>query len=98
MSLCGRLRQALASPAEQPPLAGDLIDEAQGDAIPAAVLVAVTDRPEPGVILTVRHEDMRIHAGQIAFPGGRLDAGEDALEAALARPMRNSGSSPRRCR
>ncbi|MBA2772256.1 MAG: CoA pyrophosphatase [Sphingomonas sp.] len=94
MSLCGRLRQALASPAEQPPLAGDLIDEAQGDAIPAAVLVAVTDRPEPGVILTVRHEDMRIHAGQIAFPGGRLDAGEDALEAALREAHEELGLEP----
>ena len=38
---------------------------------------------EPGVILTVRREHMRTHAGQVAFPGGRLDAGEDPTAAAL---------------
>ena len=50
---------------------------------PAAVLIAVTDRPEPGVILTQRPPDMRAHPGQVAFPGGKLDPGEDAVEAAL---------------
>jgi len=50
---------------------------------PAAVLVAVTDRPEPGVILTVRREHLRTHAGQVAFPGGRIDPGETAVAAAL---------------
>ena len=50
---------------------------------PAAVLIAVTDRAEPGVILTHRPQDMRAHAGQVAFPGGKLDPGEDAVEAAL---------------
>lgn len=49
----------------------------------AAVLVAITDRPEPGVILTVRREHLRTHAGQVAFPGGRIDPGEDAVIAAL---------------
>jgi 8-oxo-dGTP pyrophosphatase MutT (NUDIX family) len=47
------------------------------------VLIAITDRPEPGVILTVRREHMRTHAGQVAFPGGRVDPGEDAVEAAV---------------
>lgn len=50
---------------------------------PAAVLVAVTDREEPGVILTHRPDSMRAHAGQVAFPGGKLDPGEDAVKAAL---------------
>ena len=50
---------------------------------PAAVLIAVTDRSEPGVILTHRPPDMRAHPGQVAFPGGKLDPGEDAVEAAL---------------
>ena len=50
---------------------------------PAAVLIAVTDRPEPGVILTQRPPDMRAHPGQVAFPGGKLDPGEDAVAAAL---------------
>jgi len=50
---------------------------------PAAVLVAITERREPGVILTQRTETLRKHAGQIAFPGGRVDAGEDVVTAAL---------------
>lgn len=50
---------------------------------PAAVLIAVTDRSEPGVILTHRPDSMRAHAGQVSFPGGKLDPGEDAVDAAL---------------
>jgi len=49
----------------------------------AAVLIAVTEREEPGVILTQRPADMRDHPGQVAFPGGKLDEGEDAVRAAL---------------
>jgi 8-oxo-dGTP pyrophosphatase MutT (NUDIX family) len=49
----------------------------------AAVLIAVTDRPEPGVLLTHRPEGMRAHPGQVAFPGGKLDPGEDVIAAAL---------------
>ena len=62
----------------------------------AAVLIAVTDRPRglkqrsgrpdwdgPGVILTQRPHGMRDHPGQVAFPGGKIDPGEDAIEAAL---------------
>jgi 8-oxo-dGTP pyrophosphatase MutT (NUDIX family) len=83
MTLAERLRQALASPATEPPIEGDLLDERSNAHVPAAVLIAVTDRAEPGVILTVRREHLRMHAGQIAFPGGRLDPGEDAVAAAL---------------
>ena len=50
---------------------------------PAAVLIPVTDREKPGAILTQRPADMRKHPGQVAFPGGKLDPGEDAVEAAL---------------
>jgi len=83
MTLAERLRDALARPPAEPPLEGDLPElRAQAD-VPAAVLVAVTDRPKPGVILTVRREHLRTHAGQVAFPGGRVDAGEDAVSAAL---------------
>jgi 8-oxo-dGTP pyrophosphatase MutT (NUDIX family) len=35
------------------------------------------------VILTVRRDNLRTHAGQVAFPGGRIDAGEDATAAAI---------------
>jgi 8-oxo-dGTP pyrophosphatase MutT (NUDIX family) len=50
----------------------------------AAVLVAFTDRPDPGVILTQRPQWLRSHAGQVAFPGGKIDPGDrDAIDAAL---------------
>jgi 8-oxo-dGTP pyrophosphatase MutT (NUDIX family) len=50
---------------------------------PAAVLIAVVDHPSPTVILTTRTDDMPSHAGQIAFPGGRIEAG-DATPAGAA--------------
>lgn len=50
----------------------------------AAVLIAFTDRPDPGVILTQRPQWLRSHAGQVAFPGGKIDPGDrDAIDAAL---------------
>jgi 8-oxo-dGTP pyrophosphatase MutT (NUDIX family) len=50
---------------------------------PAAVLVPVVDRPDPTVLLTQRTKDLASHAGQVAFPGGKIDAG-DATPAAAA--------------
>lgn len=82
MSLAERLLPATSTSSHEELLAGDLVEES-GEATPAAVLVAVTDRPQPGLILTVRREHLRTHAGQIAFPGGRIDPGEDAVAAAL---------------
>ena len=83
MTLAERLRDALAMPARDPPLVGDLPELRAKADIKAAVLIAVTDRADPGVILTVRREHLRTHAGQVAFPGGRIDPGEDAVTAAL---------------
>ena len=83
MSLAERLGSALATPSSHPLLAGDLIEGAPDAGMDAAVLVAITDRPEPGVILTVRREHLRTHAGQVAFPGGRIDPGENAVAAAI---------------
>ena len=83
MRLADRLRAGLAADPNGELLAGDMVEHDPARGIPAAVLIAVTDRPEPGVILTVRREDLRTHAGQIAFPGGRIDDGEDAIAAAL---------------
>jgi 8-oxo-dGTP pyrophosphatase MutT (NUDIX family) len=50
---------------------------------PAAVLVGIVDRPEPAVLLTLRNADLESHAGQIAFPGGKIEA-SDASPAAAA--------------
>ncbi|WP_108811128.1 CoA pyrophosphatase [Sphingorhabdus sp. Alg231-15] len=50
----------------------------------AAVLIAITDRPNPGVILVQRPDHMRNHPGQVAFPGGKIDPDDkDAVHAAL---------------
>jgi 8-oxo-dGTP pyrophosphatase MutT (NUDIX family) len=50
---------------------------------PAAVLAAITERERPGFLLIHRPSNMRSHPGQVAFPGGKIDPGEDAVEAAL---------------
>lgn len=94
MTLIDRLRAALDAPAPPGLLPGDLLDETGGQPIPAAVLVAITDQPEPGLILTTRREGMRTHAGQVAFPGGRIDAGEDATAAALREAEEELGLPP----
>ncbi len=86
MTLSERLRAALAADDHSPVLLpGDSVAPyGDGTPAPAAVLVAITDRPEPGVILTQRTDTLRRHAGQVAFPGGRIDPGDaDAAAAAL---------------
>ena len=83
MTLADRLRSALGAAPDEQPLEGDLAELRAAAATDAAILAAVTDRAEPGIILTVRREHLRTHAGQIAFPGGRVDPGEDAVTAAL---------------
>ena len=49
------------------------------------MLVPVVDRPEPGVLLTMRTADLPNHAGQIAFPGGKIDPGDATPLAAALR-------------
>ena len=83
MNLVTRIIAALDGPPPSDLLIGDLIEGEDTLGSPAAVLVAITDRPSPGVILTQRHVNLRTHAGQVAFPGGRIDDGETAREAAL---------------
>ncbi|MBD3783693.1 MAG: CoA pyrophosphatase, partial [Micrococcales bacterium] len=63
--------------------------------LPAAVLIAVTERDAPGVLVTHRPHTMRKHPGQAAFPGGRIDAGETPVEAALREAQEELGIDPR---
>ena len=63
---------------------------------PAAVLVGLVSR-EAGwqVMLTLRTEDLRTHAGQVSFPGGRIEAGDDdVLGAALRETQEEIGIAP----
>jgi 8-oxo-dGTP pyrophosphatase MutT (NUDIX family) len=51
---------------------------------PAAVLIAVVDHPQPTVLLTQRSAHLNDHAGQISFPGGKIDPTDASpLNAAL---------------
>jgi 8-oxo-dGTP pyrophosphatase MutT (NUDIX family) len=52
---------------------------------PAAVLVAIVERSEPMVLLTQRTAHLKDHAGQISFPGGKIDAGDVSPAAAAIR-------------
>lgn len=61
----------------------------------AAVLVPITIRPEPGVILTHRPSHMRSHAGQVAFPGGKIDPEDDGPVAAALREAEEELALPR---
>jgi 8-oxo-dGTP pyrophosphatase MutT (NUDIX family) len=60
---------------------------------PAAVLVAVIERDEPTVLLTQRTAHLKEHSGQIAFPGGKIEADETPREAALREAEEEIGLS-----
>jgi 8-oxo-dGTP pyrophosphatase MutT (NUDIX family) len=55
------------------------------DARDAAVLIPIVARPEPSLIFTVRTESLSHHKGQIAFPGGSIDPGDESPIAAALR-------------
>ncbi len=98
MTLAERLAQAMARIPAQDLLTGDGVEPHEVSAPPttAAVLVPVTDRAEPGVVLTQRTESLRNHAGQVAFPGGRADPGDvDLVATALREAEEEIGLSPR---
>jgi 8-oxo-dGTP pyrophosphatase MutT (NUDIX family) len=60
----------------------------------AAVLIPVVGEPEPTLIMTLRSESLPSHKGQISFPGGSIDPGETAIEAALRETHEEIGLDP----
>src|SRR5882757_7380757 len=61
---------------------------------PAAVLIPVVDHPQPTVLLTQRAAHLNDHAGQISFPGGKIDVTDASpLDAALREAEEEIGLS-----
>ncbi|WP_149539815.1 CoA pyrophosphatase [Siccirubricoccus phaeus] len=75
-----------ASPADAPPKAPH---------VRAAVLVPIVTHPEPSILLTLRAARMTSHAGQVSFPGGKIEKGETPEAAALREAAEEVGLDPR---
>jgi 8-oxo-dGTP pyrophosphatase MutT (NUDIX family) len=92
------IAERLARPA--PPAAVGLSDGfrlpgREGHATPAAVLVPLVNRPTGlTVLLTERSRDLPDHPGQISFPGGRIDPGDESAVAAALREAREEVGLP----
>ena len=69
----------------------DLFDRPLRD---AAVLIAFVDRPDPTILLTRRTEHLSSHAGQVAFPGGSVDADDADIYASALREAREEIGLP----
>lgn len=74
----------------------DLLPDPQAALRPASVLIALVERSgQQQVILTRRTEALRHHAGQISFPGGRIEASDiDPVAAALREAHEEVGLLP----
>ena len=62
---------------------------------PAAVLVPIVDHPEPTVLLTQRAQHLPDHAGQVSFPGGKIDADDKSPLASALRETDEEIGLPR---
>jgi len=79
------LNRWLAKSEGETPDNSDEIIKSIGEPRPASVLVPIIKRPDPTILLTKRNGNLNKHAGQVSFPGGRIDAGDRDAEAAALR-------------
>jgi 8-oxo-dGTP pyrophosphatase MutT (NUDIX family) len=96
-SLGDRMRRSLeAAPDETVPLIQHPVPGGNlATLTAAAVLVPIVDAPVPRLLLTVRHAGLRAHAGQVAFPGGRIDPEDEGpVGAALREAWEEIGLPP----
>ncbi len=85
-ALRARLMQIAAQPLMPPVVYGEEIMGAlENPPVPAAVLVPVILGPRPSILLTKRTAHLKKHAGQVSFPGGRIDKEDADPEAAALR-------------
>jgi 8-oxo-dGTP pyrophosphatase MutT (NUDIX family) len=107
LDLLERFSQALHPLDTPPPGPGwnyseliDLLPDQGRSLRPAAVLIGLVDRGEGmQVLLTRRAEHMRDHAGQISFPGGRIESEDrDPVAAALREAREEVGLLPEHVR
>ncbi|MBV8976853.1 MAG: CoA pyrophosphatase [Alphaproteobacteria bacterium] len=74
-------------PAHRPPRPAKLTQ--------AAVLMPIVEREEPSVLFTERSAALARHAGQVSFPGGRIDAADESLvRTALRETQEETGIAP----
>jgi 8-oxo-dGTP pyrophosphatase MutT (NUDIX family) len=84
--LRARLTEVAAAPPEPGAEHGDdVVSALAGPLIPAAVLVPIVLSDRPGVVLTKRTPHLKAHAGQVSFPGGRIDPDDSGPEDAALR-------------
>lgn len=76
-------------------LSGDAFGEPEERLVPAAVLVPIILGAAPGVLLTKRTPTLSTHAGQVSFPGGRIDATDRTAEDAALRETEEEIGLPR---
>jgi 8-oxo-dGTP pyrophosphatase MutT (NUDIX family) len=95
------IAERLADPAVLARVSRSFSDDAEmvsqpGRVVAAAVLVPIVSHPEePSVLLTLRSPRLSSHAGQVSFPGGRMEPGETPEAAAVREAAEEVGLDPR---